>query len=187
MTAPTFYSSAAAVRTRTGVDPSDLGFDEAESDPTGALTGFLEELLTEASDLMNRVMRRSYLAAGGPSDAGEDDVDDSPSFPNTTRDPDEIDFAYTGAIPPGLNGIAADVVADWVRTMVMTRQTPVVRIDDFAVKTVSSRTLTDDIKNRLKLYAKGRGAVSVDVGEDQLAPLPDILTAASLGGMDQLL
>lgn len=141
----TFYGTAAAVLTRTGIQPSDLGLDDDD-----ALTTFLEGLLTEVTDLMDRLMRKSYLT-------------------DTT-------------IPAGLNGIAADTASDSVREMVATRQTPVVRIDDFAVRVIQSRVLGPDVKERLKLYARGGGVISVELGEDQLAPLPDILTAASLSG-----
>lgn len=75
-------------------------------------------------------------------------------------------------VPPGLNGIAADAAANAVREMVATRQTPVVRIDDFAVRVIQSNVLTRDILERLKLYAKGRGVVSVDVGQADLSELP---------------
>jgi hypothetical protein len=139
-----FYGSAEAVITRTGVKPEDLGFDGLE---TGRLEDFLEELLTEMSDLMDRSMRKSYLAE---------------------------------TIPAGLNGLAADIAADAVREMVATRQTPVVRIDDFAVRVIRTNVFSPDAEKRMKLYAAGRGVVSVDLGEDQLAPLPDTMTAASL-------
>lgn len=135
----TFYGSAASVRTRTGVKPDDLGLaDDA------ALTAFLEETLTEVTDLMDRVMRKSYLA--------------------------EV------SIPAGLAGIANDACADALGTMVATRQTPVVRIDDFAVRTIRSNVLTPDIRERLKLYAAGRGVVSVDLDQDSIAPLPVIVS-----------
>lgn len=120
-----FYSSAKAVRDRTGVQPADLGqYDDDELDT------FIEGLLTETSDLMNRTMGRDYLA--------DDDI------------------------PAGLHGIAADITAESIRTMVATRQTPVVRIDDFAVRTVRSTVLSPDIRARLRLYgSRGLGAITL--------------------------
>lgn len=65
-------------------------------------------------------------------------------------------------IPPGLVGIAADVASDSVRTMVATRQTPVVRIDDFAVTVLRARVFSADVRDRLRLYGnRGIGAVTL--------------------------
>ena len=74
-------------------------------------------------------------------------------------------------VPAGLAGIASDAAADSVREMVATRQTPVVRIDDFAVRVIHSRILGPDMRERLKLYRVNGGAVSLDVTQ------PDISTA----------
>lgn len=134
-----YYSTPEAVKTRTGIKPDDLGLDT-----NAELDTFLVELLGEVSELMDRLMRKSYLA-------------------ETT-------------IPAGLNGIAADTASDSIREMIATRQTPVVRVDDFAVRVIHSRVLGPDIRERLKLYSAGGGVVSVDVGQADLS--------ASLTGMD---
>jgi hypothetical protein len=118
------YSSAEAVRARTGVRPDDLGQETDEG-----LDALLEGLLDEATDLVDRRLGRSYL--------------------------DEA------SIPAGLQGIVADIAADAVRTMVATRQTPVVRIDDFAVRTLTSRVFSPDIRERLRLYGTSGGIGSV--------------------------
>ncbi|HSV93929.1 MAG TPA: hypothetical protein VLH81_12675 [Desulfobacterales bacterium] len=119
----TFYSSAQAVRDRTGVRPGDLG---QASD--AALTTFLEGLLLEVTDLIDRKLNKSYLA--------------------------------TSPIPPALAGIAADIAADALRTMVATRQTPIVRIDDFAVRVIRSAMLSPDVNARLRLFGRrGMGAI----------------------------
>lgn len=126
-----FYSSADAVIQRTGVDPKDLGLDDDD-----ALHEFLDGLLTELAELLNRKMARDYLAL---LDAGKIDK-----------------------IPAGLTGIAADVCADALRTMVATRQTPIVRIDDFAITTLRARVFSDDILARLRLYGKrGLGSITL--------------------------
>ena len=130
----TFYGTAASVKTRTGINPDDLGLDD-----DAALTAFLEGLLLEATDLMDRRMRKSFLA--------------------------EV------SIPAGLNGIANDVCADSVKDMVATRQTPVVRIDDFAVRTIAARIFTPDVEKRLRLYGAS-GAADLDVTPGDLSPWP---------------
>lgn len=117
----TRYGSAASVKIRSGVKFDDLGLD-AEED----LTTFLEGLLDETTDLMDRILGTSLLA-----------------------DP-----------PAGLDAIANDIAADSLRTMLMTRQAPIVRIDDFAIRTLTTRVLSDDVKERLALYATGSGGVA---------------------------
>jgi hypothetical protein len=128
--AAAFYSTATAVRTRSGVGPEDLGLDDEVE-----LTAFIEELLLEITDLMDRRMKKSYL---------------------------------TGDVPAGLAGIAADVAADSVRDMVVSRQTPIVRVDDFAIRTISSRLLSADMVARLRMYGASVG--SIDVGLADLSP-----------------
>lgn len=158
---PKFYSSIDAVITRTGVSAEDLGFEFVEFEESGsgeeesgeppydAFGAFIEALLTEVTDLMDRHMRKSYLSE---------------------------------TIPAGLNGIAADAAADSLREMVATRQTPVVRVDDFAVRVIQSRVLSNDIRDRLELYGKGRGAVSVDLDQDSLGGIPTTFNAYDLDG-----
>jgi len=126
-----FYSTVAAVKARTGVQPTDLGIGTDEE-----LTALIEEMLGEASDLMDRKMGRSWL----------------------TEDP----------IPKGLAGIAADIVSDSIRQMMVTRQTPVVRIDDFVVRTISAQMLSTDVVRRLRLY--GLGAKTIEVSTSDLEP-----------------
>lgn len=106
------------------------------------LDAFLVELLEQVSDLANRWMRRDWLA--------------------------ELAAGTVTEIPAGLHAVVADMAATAVREMVVTRQTPVVRIDDFAVRTLPSRLLTGDVLERLRLYAAGGGASSIDLG------LPDV-------------
>jgi hypothetical protein len=145
---PDFYGSAAAVITRTGVKPEDLGLDD-----DNALETFVDEVLAEVSELFDRSMRTSYLE---------------------------------GDVPAGLNGVANDAASNSVREMVVTRQTPVVRIDDFAVRTIQSRVLTPDILKRLKLYSAGQGVGTYDIAQSDLAALPDFngITAADLADLD---
>lgn len=134
----TYYSEPAEVIRRTGVQASDLGIDDEE-----ALDEFLEALLTEIADLINRRIGRSYLDL---------------------------------TVPPGLAGIAADVAADAIRTMVATRQTPVVRIDDFAVTVLRAKVFSQDVRDRLRLYGnRGIGSITMTslpiIDSDEL-PLP---------------
>lgn len=107
------------------------------------LDSFLTTLLEQVSDLANRWMRRDWL--------------------------DELARGLVGAIPAGLHAVAADMAAQALREMVATRQTPVVRIDDFAVRTVPGQLLTPDVRERLRLYAAGRGASSQELALPDLA------------------
>lgn len=150
MSAQTFYGDAASVKARTGIEATDFGFSQ-DSD----LTTYLEGLLAELSDTFDRYLRTTYL---GVVDANSNPV----------------------PVPAGLNGIANDCAAYIVGQQVASRQTPVVRVDDFRVTVTSSTVLTNDVKERLKLYSAGRGAVSVDVGQDMLRDLPIIFTADQL-------
>lgn len=138
-----FYGTAEDLRLRTGVRAEDLGIAD---DPT--LETFLENLLTEVSDLVNRRIGRDYLA--------------------------EFDAGTISAIPPGLTGIVVDVAADSLRTMIATRQTPVVRIDDFAVRVIRSTTFSPDVRDRLRLYGnRGIGAVTLtSIDADEVVDLP---------------
>jgi hypothetical protein len=137
------YGTVANVKTRSGVKYGDLGLaDDA------ALVTFLTELLEQATDLMDRRMRKSYL--------------------------EEV------PIPLGLAGIAEDIVSDALRIMVATRQTPVVRIDDFAIRAITAATLSRDILERLRLYGGGKGASTIDIGQDELADLPVTISPGSL-------
>lgn len=135
MTVTDYYSTPQAVITRTGLEPSDLGLDE-ESDPEAALEGFLVDLLTELAEMLNRKVKRNYLAL--------------------------LEAGTITSIPAGFVGIVADVAADSIRTMVATRQTPVVRIDDFAVTVLRSRVFSPDVLERLKLYGRrGFGSITL--------------------------
>jgi hypothetical protein len=126
-----FYGTAEAVKRRTGVHAEDLAFEDDAS-----LDSFIEELLAEATDLMNRRIRR---------DTAWNDEDD---------------------VPAGLHGIANDIVAGSLREMIVTRQTPLQRIDDFAVRTITARVFSPDIEKRLRLYgAKGVGEIDVTPGD----------------------
>lgn len=115
--------------------------DLGKADPE-ALEGFLEDLLEEASDIANRVMGHDYL--------------------------EDLDDGTISSIPKGLAGIVADVVADHVGQMVVRRQTPVVRIDDYAVRSIESRMLSPDVRRRLRLYgSKGLGSISLTSRSDE--------------------
>lgn len=150
MSAQTFYGDAASVITRTGIQFDDLGLADAP-----ALTAYLEGLLAEITDTFDRFMRTTYI---GVVDASSNPV----------------------PVPAGLNGIANDACAYVTAQQVASRQTPIVRIDDFRVAVASAAILTPDIKDRLKLYSSGRGAVSVDLGQDMIRALPVIFTADQL-------
>lgn len=152
MTAQTFYGDAASVVARTGIDAADLGLADG-----AALTTYLEGVLAELTDTFDRYMRTTYI-----------DVVDANGNPV--------------AVPAGLNGVANDCGAYIIAQQVASRQTPIVRIDDFRVTVTTATVLTSDVKDRLKLYSAGRGAVSVDIGQDMIRDLPIIFTAEQLDG-----
>lgn len=132
-----FFSTAQAVIERTGIGPEDLGFDEGtEEENDDALEAFLEGVLTEVADLIKHKIRRDYLT--------------------------EFDDGDITSIPAGLTGIAADIASDAIRTMVATRQTPVVRIDDFVVKVIRTFVFSEDVLRRLRLYgSRGIGSIGL--------------------------
>jgi hypothetical protein len=111
--------------------------DDMGLDDDEELETFIEGLLVEASDIVTRKLGRDYLAL--------------------------LDRGVITEIPAGLNGIVADVVADSMRTMLATRQSAVVRIDDFAVATLRSRMLSPDVLDRLRLYGH-QGHRSIRMG-----------------------
>jgi hypothetical protein len=127
-----------------------IGPEDLGLDTEGDLDTFIGGLLDEATDLMNKKMHRDWYA--------------------------DITAGLETAIPAGLNGIANDAVTESLRTMVSTRQTPVVRIDDFAIRVVQAKMLTPDILARLTLYSKGGGVVVIDVTPGDLAGIPTIGT-----------
>lgn len=152
MTAQTFYGDAASVVARTGIDAADLGFDSSDD-----LTAYLNGILAELTDTFDRYMRTTYIGVVDDNDAAV-------------------------PVPAGLNGIANDCAAYIVGQQVASRQTPVVQVSDFRLVVTSSTVLTNDVKERLKLYSSGRGAVSIELGQDMIRALPIIFTADQLDG-----
>ena len=102
--------------------------DDLNLEDGEALQTFIEKLLVEASDIVTRKLGRDYLAL--------------------------LNRGVITEIPAGLDGIVADVCADSMRTMLATRQSAVVRIDEFAVATLRSKMLSPDVLDRLRLYGQ---------------------------------
>lgn len=85
------------------------------------------------------------------------------------------DYTDDTSAVAGLVGIALDVVAATVAYYVAQRTTPVVRVDDFAVRIPTARFFTPDIIERLKLYGSG-GVSSADIDlADVSSAAPDVL------------
>lgn len=151
----THYSTIDAVLVRTGVKPEDLGFvageEESGEEESGSGDAF-GDFITELLEEVADLMDRKMHKS----------------------------YLEEASIPKGLNGIAADAASNAVREMVATRQTPVVRIDDFAVRVIQSNVLTADILERLKLYSAGGGARSVDIGQDEMDALNVIFSPDDL-------
>ena len=138
-----YYGSIDAVLIRTGIKPEDLGFI-AEDDDSGSEGD--DEFGVFIANLLREIA----------------DLMDR-KMRKSYLEEDEI--------PHGLDGIANDICADSLRTMVVGRQTPVVRIDDFAVRTVTARTFSQDILDRLKLYSAGQGVGSYDIVQGDISDL----------------
>jgi len=69
MADPTYYSTADKVKAYTGVRPSDFGLSDISGGDTAEtqLTNLLTAWLTEATDLMNMEMGKSYLSTTIPA------------------------------------------------------------------------------------------------------------------------
>ena len=80
-----------------------------------------------------------------------------------------VSYLAEDPVPAGLAGVVADAATDSLRTMIATRQTPIQRIDDFAVRVIRAQTLSKDVMDRLALYAAGAGVRSVDLGQDAIS------------------
>lgn len=82
----------------------------------------------------------------------------------------------TETIPAGLHGIANDIVASSVRDFTATRRSAIVQVDDFTSRILTPRIFTDDVKERLRLYASS-GAATLDISADLRDAPDDVLTA----------
>ncbi len=60
----------------------------------------------------------------------------------------------TGGVPDGINLIANRIAANVGMMCVMRRQTPVVRVDEFAIRMADPQVLTEDIIHDLSLYGR---------------------------------
>lgn len=96
-----------------------------------------------------------------PKDLGFDDV---PALDDWIEDrlveiADYID-EYCGRTwepeeaPKGIHGIAREMARNVVSLSVTSRETPVVRVDDWRVRMVEPEILTDSIRRALRLYRK---------------------------------
>lgn len=83
-------------------------------------------------------------------------------------------------IPPGLNGIASDAAANSVRTMIATRQTTVIRMDDFAVEVVEASVLSKDIQERMRLYTLSAGQIELGPGDLRASDSFAVITSEDL-------
>lgn len=69
--------------------------------------------------------------------------------------------ADSGEVPPGLDEIATGAVAGAVRNALVSRQSPTVRIDDFAIRTIQTPMLSTDQEAALKDYTVTVGMVDL--------------------------
>ncbi len=59
-----------------------------------------------------------------------------------------------GGVPDGINLIANRIAANIGMMCVVRRQTPVVRVDEFAIRMADPQVLTEDIMHDLSLYGR---------------------------------
>lgn len=115
-----FYSTPKEVIEYTGIQPESLNL---QSDP-GKLLVILEKWLKQIASIIHGHQKMNYLELVATGDIEE--------------------------VPAGIHNIAMRMAANMVAQAVLRRETPIVRIDDFAVKMVSDAILTKDIREDLK-------------------------------------
>lgn len=57
-------------------------------------------------------------------------------------------------VPPGIHGIALRMMANHISNAQARRSTPIIRVDDFAIRPLDERVFTPGIKEDLKRYPK---------------------------------
>jgi len=122
-----FYSSVKDVKDYTGIKPPDIGFknDDAMT-AEEKLEAFIEARLVEIKDLIDHDRNRDYHA--------------------------EVESGQREKIPPGIHHIALRIMKNLFAHAVISRSTPIVRVDDFTIRMVEDRVFTPAIKKDLKTY-----------------------------------
>lgn len=124
MSGKRYYSTVGDVLRYTGIKPKDLGFKDAEEE--GGITA--DELLTAFIEA--RLIEVKDL------------ID---------RDRNR-DFHAEGDVPPGIHHIALRIMKNFLAHAVVSRETPIVRVDDFTIRMVEDQVFTHAIRNDLRTY-----------------------------------
>lgn len=127
----TFYSTAQDVIDFTGILPGDLNLVDISGGDTAS-----EQLVTIIEGWLEEV---------------KDLID---------RDRNRDYAAESPDIPPGIHFIAKRIAANMVAQAVLRRDSPIIRINDYAVKMVSDEVFTPAIRRDLAVYpAKPRFSI----------------------------
>ena len=125
-----YYSTPEDVIQYTGIQPGDLNLEDDDpegEDPKTAAdkrTALLEKWLKQITSLIHGHQKMNYLEL--------------------------VDNEELEEVPAGIHNIAMRMAANMVGQAVLRRETPIVKIDDFAVKMVSDAVMTKDIRTDLK-------------------------------------
>ena len=95
-------------------------------DEESDLDTFIEARLIEIKDLIDHDRNRDYSK--------------------------EVDAGERLIVPPGIHHIALRMMANLIGYAVVRRDTPIVRISDFAVQTIDDKIFTPDLKRDLSRY-----------------------------------
>lgn len=126
-----FYSSVKDVLEYTGVRPEDLGIKDfvppdEEKTADEKLEEFIEARLVEIKNLIDVDRNRDYHS--------------------------EVDSGRRDEIPPGIHHIALRIMKNLLGQAVVSRSTPIVRVDDFTIKMVEDQVFTKAIREDLRVY-----------------------------------
>lgn len=96
-------------------------------DDTDELDTLLESWLTEVKDIIDRDRRQDFS-----------------------------DTDVWAEVPALVTSVARRMAGNAIAIAIVRRETPIIRIDDFSVKLVEDRLLTEDIRRDLALIPRGR-------------------------------
>lgn len=127
-----FYSSVEDVLNYTGIRPADLGFkDDKDDGGDPEDSGFRKT----AEDKLAAFIEARLIEI-------KDMID---------RDRNR-DYHAEINVPPGIHHIALRIMKNLMGHAVMSRSTPIVRVDDFTIRMVEDQVFTPAIKRDLRTY-----------------------------------
>lgn len=132
-----YYGDLEELKTVTGIRPEDLYFKDEEGGKTAEekLDELLESWLVQIKDMIDQDRKRDYLK----------------EYENGERE----------QIPPGIHFIALRIAANMIAQAMVRRDTPVLKVGEYAVKMAEENIFTNAIKKDLaKFPAKPRIKIS---------------------------